>query len=552
MTTIPGYSVNLAFTNGGCENMASAIEGLMDLQKACDKMFENITRRVAESRDQLTGLTERIGSAAARVDELKGRKEGMVVFSRPKFPVNVPRNQPILLVDEGTNSALKKHRQHLIRPMVVNDDESEEEDDDDESDDGRIVKVAKTIGSLDARGQEVQHSRTIDPTDAFEFDLLIPQSAPKRYNNRAEDGLGTLPRHMPSITSLLLFNTPENLYKQYNDINVFTLNRAERVINNQRKLAAGAKIHEDFMTRFAADEYGFVPEMEDVANLMEDLPEDLAFEDLAQLNWGGYALEDEDAIAPTAKRAMMGDLPSLSEAAGIRPSKPSRKALAIASSSAPPPLAIGGPPPPPGMAAPPPPPPGIPAAGKAPPPPPGMGGKAPPPPPPPPRPGGGPPAPPPPPGSGKKAPPPPPTGGPGGAPPPPPPPPPGKGGIVARPPPGAPPPPPPPPGKAPPPAAPVRPAAQATKAPVQEVKKDVNSLRAQLNLRRKGITGGQSDSDDDEPVRPAAPSAKAPPPPSKAPPPPPGKAPPPPPSAPPPPPKPGGLPPRKKDDDDDW
>lgn len=550
MTTLPGFDVQLPFTSGGCDAMEQAIQALVQVQEVCDVMFKNITQRVEETRNAFEGISERIDGAATRIEDLKGRKQGMVVFSRPKFPAHIKTAKPLLHVDDATILKMKPRRKHLVKPMMVQDDESSEEDDEDSEGEEAAARqaalAAKTITSLNARGEQVRHSRAGDPSDVFEFELLVPQSSSKKYLSRAEEGLGTFPRSMSSVSSLLLFNTPENLYRQYSDINVFTLSRAERVINDKKSIGKGAAIENDFMAKLRGEGYEFIPMTEDVADLLEDLPEDLAFEDIAQLDWAGHDVGDTDHIAPSKGGSRMHggvDLPSLSEAHGIRPSKP------LAVRGGPPALAIGGPSPPGFSGGPPapPPPPGINPAGKGPPPPPGHGGKAPPPPPPPKGfPGGG--VPPPPPPGGKKAPPPPPSGGPPGPPPPPP------GGKIMKGPPGAPPPPPPPPkkGVAPPPKA--APAAPALKpAGKSDTKKNMNPLENQLKLRRRAMEGQHSDdSDFDEPAAKPAPKAIAPAP--KGAPPPPKSAPPPPKSAPPPPPpKAGGLPPRHaQEDDDDW
>ena len=49
-----------------------------------------------------------------------------------------------------------------------------------------------------------------DPCDAFNFQFLIPT---RQYVPPKVQGLGRLPQHLPSVSSLLLFNTSENPYK---------------------------------------------------------------------------------------------------------------------------------------------------------------------------------------------------------------------------------------------------------------------------------------------------------------------------------------------------
>ena len=534
MTTVPSLAVPLPFSNGGCDTMGSVIDSLVRLQHVCEKMFVNISRQVSAGRERYDGLNERILAAAARVDDLKGRKQGMVVFSKPNFPNDVKRSKPIAQMSEDLVKKLKKHRVHLVKPLQIKKEESDnEEAEGAENGEGRPSEK-KSITRLEGRGEQVRPLKPQDPTDVFEFNLLVPQEHTRRYHQAVERGLGKLPRQLPSVTSLLLFTTTENLYREYHDVNLFAQQRTERVISNKKNLGLYANIHQDFMTKFSADDYQFVREMDDVANLMEDLPEDLPLEDIAQLDWGGYELQEGDTIAPSGRKKADGDLPSVSESAGIRPSKakPQAKPLQITAGPITLPSVAGAPPPPP-MKAPPPP-------GKVPPPPPNtVGAKLPPPPP-----MGGPTGNIPPPPLPKKAPPPP-MGGPTPTP--------GKGNLPPPTPPTGIPPPPPPPVARPPPAK-VAPKPAPPPKTDPNADKNANAFKEKLAMRRKGLTGAHSDDEEEEGdtkkkgASSAPPPKAAPPPPKAAPPPP--KAAPPPPAPKVPPPKPGGIPTKKKEEED--
>ena len=551
-TVVPGDGVHLPFTCGGVETMLSVLDSLKELQSVSDRIFRDLSKGIGRSRERFDSLNERILSCGSRVDELKGRKEGMTVKSKSHFPKQSDaggatsgaatiRGAPLALAPPEKRTLLKKKRRHVVRPMKIAADSDDDSGDDSEGEgqDGEEAKNAvrrrRQINKLVGQGEDLRPSKPVDMTEQFDFDLLCPQEVLLRYHTNAERGLGKLPASLPAVTSLLMFNTRENLYKEYHEVNLFTQQRQERVINNKRRIGQTANIHQDFITKFSGDDdYGFVPVFDDVANLMEDMPENLPLEDIASLAWDAHELEAKDNIAPSGKRRDVDDLPSVSEmGGGVRPSKPMAKPATLpptlqitagpsTSFQGPPPPSSGGPPPPPGKAPPPPP------------------GRAPPPPAPPPPPGGkGAPPPPPPPSGGKM----------GGAPPPPglappPPPPAGKFPPVA-PPSGAPPPPPPPP----PPKAKVPPApsgAPARPPPKAPPPKPVaNKFQEQLANRRRGITGQQSDEDDDDGPAPAKTVAS--PPPKVAPPPPSKPAPPPPPV-----PQPGKIPPKRKDDEEDW
>ena len=328
MLAIPGYAVPLPPTNGGQEGMATVIDALLELDRVTNAVFDDIAQRVEVLREHYTELKERIVSAQERVDVLKDTKQAILVMSSPHFPKDVTPQLTTL----AHQRYKKPTKQYAPRPATV------------------VPALTAGISMAPPEGFiESRPPRPVDPVDRFDFALLMPQRESLRFKDVRQKGLGRLPGNLSSVTSLLLFNTQENLYKEYTDTNVLVMERMKRDVDRQRRLAA-AGLNEGFTTKAAADEYGFVPELGDVADLTEDIPEDLPLDDLAVLDWEG--LDDESVtrvIAPSAKRrkgADGEDLPSVSEVAGVKPAKPSAAALAALM---PPPNAAGGPPMPPPM-----------------------------------------------------------------------------------------------------------------------------------------------------------------------------------------------------------
>lgn len=502
--TVPGFEIPLPSPNGGCRGMADVIDSLLCLQDTCDRMFSNIERSVSQFRQRHDEVNGRVQECKERVQALKGSKQALVVLSSPHFPKDIALDDKLTQLSHKRRVAFKKNRATVPKPLVS------------------AIEAVPSANDL-------KPLRPFDPTERFEFSLLMPPREQVQKEQLHARGLGKLPDNLGSVSSLLLFNTRENLYREYQDINVFGLTRAEREEAKRKRLGAGG-LRDEFSMKVSADEFAFVPQIEDMHDLLADLPEDLPLDDIAVLNWEEYTVEESDHIAPSAVTAYRNQrdasLPSVSEMAGIKPSKPV---------TAGPTLAIGGPklpPPPPGL-------PMIAAMAKAPPPPPNMKGMPPPPPPPP--------------GSNLPPPPPPPpsmlSGAPGGKLPPPPPPPlPGAKGL---------PPPPPVPGV---PSMPSPPVASPLAAPggvdrnavlasirnfdrsklksgptgenspaapelKPAAKTNMSALSAQLANRRRAIEGRWSDEDHDEPAPKKAPAQQqpkaAPPPVVKGPPPPP-------------------------------
>ncbi|RHW70665.1 WAHD domain of WASH complex [Trypanosoma brucei equiperdum] len=570
MTPIHGYTLPVPLTNGGYASMLSVIRALGRLDQTSERVFGNIEQAVERSRETLEQLQGRIAVCADQVEQLQGRREAMVVKSRVRFPKQKHYTLPIGRAPCEDRGCVPERA--YVMPAIIQADDSGASpvvgssggDSGNGSDPWQLGgqegedAYPKPVRRLDCPGAEQRLMKPQHPLQEATVKSLMPLGATWRYHSGVDRGLGRLPAHLVSVSSLLLFNTRENLYKEYHEMDVLTQQRQERVVATKQRLGT-SDVHRDYVTQASTDEYAFVPLMEEVANLMDDLPENLPLEGIAEVAWNAYSLEDQDNIAPSGQRRLGERGDSVGSGSGsTRNKKKGQEALAITAG----PDAAGGPSSralvPSGLPPPPPPPGGLRPPGKAPPPPP----------------------PPPPMFAGKmKAPPPPPIKAP--------PPMPSLPGAAATkglpignaPPAPPPPPPPPPPGKA---KAPAKPAAKSDvkPAPKPATKSNLDALSSLLANRRKGILGMHSDGedeDDDHGRRPPAsgpskgmtinrnapappqkggvPPPPPPPPPPKAPPPkgPPPKVAPPPPPPPPPPPAPGKLPPKRKtDDDDDW
>ncbi|EKF30285.1 hypothetical protein MOQ_005908 [Trypanosoma cruzi marinkellei] len=539
-TTVCGYVVPVPLTNGDCVTMLSVIHALEELDQISSSVFGNIEAAVRNSRETLEGLQDRIETCTARVKQLQGRREAMVVKSRSRFPNGCYRPIHLAQAPRERRGRFLRHRQDVM-PVLLPVDESDSDSEYGLESEGNAALnnyesysafgqekrddlerksfYQRPIRRLEGTVEEQGPAKPQHPLQRVELADVMPLAASWRYHTVAERGLGRLPRQLMSVSSLLLFNTRENLYKEYHELDVLKQQREERVVAAKRRLGGAADVHRDYMTRFSSDEYAFIPLMEEVANLMDDLPEDLPLEGIAEVAWHAYTLEAADNIAPSWQRRLGDESEVATESAGPPRGgkKPHGKTLAITlgpvetptTSLINPSSALEAPPPPP--------PPSLPPGGKAPPPPPPPPGfksmKAPPPPPPPPPPPAmmmttavqptkamtkiPPPPPPPPPISAEAAPLPlsstasgppaarslPKLGNPPPAPPPPPPPPPRKNAVTRA------------PSKA-----DLRPA------PKVAPRSNLDTLSSLLANRRKGILGMHSDDDEDDDVPQSAPS----------------------------------------------
>ena len=166
------------------------------------------------------------------------------------------------------------------------------------------------------------------------------------------EGLGRLPRHLPSISSLLLFNTAENPYKKYvvlDPLEGAKTKTRDKIGDEENKLSeAPVTITKgEELQRGQQDSIMYVPLMPELPEL--DVPEMLQLPYVASDMF--FQGDSMASIAPSLANTAVPDLPNLAD-----PDAPAATA-ATSGQPPPPPTDTGG-----GGAAPPPPPPPPPPA----------------------------------------------------------------------------------------------------------------------------------------------------------------------------------------------
>ena len=211
------------------------------------------------------------------------------------------------------------------------------------------------------------------------YNVHLDLKKTKQDDANSGEGLGRLPRKIPSVSSLLLFNTSENPYKKYvmlDPLGVVTKTRKDEGDQEDGLAEAPSTITDrEEMQRMQKENLFYTPVAGEVPELAvpDFLPDLLGVADDLS-----YTADLGPGIAPS----LPADLPSIIPEVGDIPSGPAD----IGGAGAPPPPSAPPPPPsgPPPPAPPPPAPPsGPPPAAPPPPPPPPAGGAPPPPPPPP-------------------------------------------------------------------------------------------------------------------------------------------------------------------------
>ncbi|XP_061494658.1 WASH complex subunit 1-like isoform X2 [Rhineura floridana] len=301
------------------ETIHQIADALQYLQKVSDDIFNRISQRVEASRAQVRAIDERITLAQAKIEKIKGSKKAIKVFSSSKYPAP-ERLQEYASIFAGAEDPDTQKRQRR--------------------------KIQSKHRVLD--------EKTLQEKLKY-FPVCV--AAKVHQEDDAEEGLGSLPRNVRSLSSLLLFNTTENLYKKYvfldplagavTKIHVaLATDTEEKLFDAPLSITKRGQLDKQVAENyFYVPNLGQVPEI-DVPSYLPDLPGIAA--DLM------YSADLGPGIAPSALGTAIPELPTFN----TESAEPLRQDL---QEGAAPPL----PPPPP-----PPPPPEMPASALPPPPPP--------------------------------------------------------------------------------------------------------------------------------------------------------------------------------------
>ncbi|XP_055976499.1 LOW QUALITY PROTEIN: WASH complex subunit 1-like [Sorex fumeus] len=303
------------------EAVQQVADALQYLQKVSGDIFSRISQRVEQSRSQLQAIGERVSLAQAKIEKIKGSKKAIKVFSSAKYPAPEHLQEYGSIFTGAQDPGLQRCPRHRI----------------------------------------LSKHRPLDERTLQEKLKYFPVCVTTRLEpeDETEEGLGGLPSNISSVSSLLLFNTTENLYKKY----VFLDPLAGAVTRTHVSLGTEPEekpfdaplsiSKREQLERQAPESYFYVPDLGqvpeiDVPSYLPDLPG--VADDLT------YSADLGPGIAPSAP----GTIPELPAFATelAAPPKPDLDGGVLAAPLPPPP-----PPPPPPLApavlvsAPPPPPP---------------------------------------------------------------------------------------------------------------------------------------------------------------------------------------------------
>lgn len=173
------------------ESLIQVTEALEYLEAVANDIFNRISNRVGVEREKLAAINTRICVAQAKVDKLRSAtSKATTVFSPPKYPA--PKQlEPYRSMFAEVDRRMKNVR-HSRRPV-----------------ESRIGEVNSEVISAKQN------------FDVFKQDInaglmnVKLRHLKKTPVTEESEGLGGLPEYLPSVTSLLLFNTSDNPYRKY-------------------------------------------------------------------------------------------------------------------------------------------------------------------------------------------------------------------------------------------------------------------------------------------------------------------------------------------------
>lgn len=253
-------------------------DALMYLENISTDIFRRVSDSVEKNRHQLKSITDRIRLAQARVDKIKGSKKATKVFSSAKYPAPDQLQDYLSIFAGATDPSSQTRPRHRIQNKLRPFDEK----------------------SLQEK--------------LMYFPVCVRNK--KKTEDETEEGLGSLPRNISSVSSLLLFNTTENLYKKY----VFLDPLAGAVTKTHTTLETEKEdkpfdaplsiTKREQLERQIAESYFYVPDLGqvpeiDVPSYLPDLPG--IADDLS------YSADLGPGFAPSGPTHNIPELPCFSE-----------------------------------------------------------------------------------------------------------------------------------------------------------------------------------------------------------------------------------------------
>lgn len=278
------------------ESIRQLVDSLEYLDAVATDIFNRVSARVAENSKELTGINNRVNLAQAKIDRIRNStSKATKVFSPPKYPAPEKLSHYETVFQDVP---VKFQTVRKNKTMVA----------------ARLAEVTEDTIKAKSRPQPITYSST---TKKFREGVVLDD--PELLG----EGLGSLPRHLPSVTSLLLFNTSENPYRKYvllDPLSGAKIKTRDTVTIEEDKMAAAPSsiLHGERLETGPQESTLYRPNMPDLPEL--EVPASLPF--LAHVaDDVEYTADQGPSIAPSLANTSVPDLPNLADPSSL-PSGP--------------------------------------------------------------------------------------------------------------------------------------------------------------------------------------------------------------------------------------
>uniref|UniRef100_A0AAV1TA19 WASH1 WAHD domain-containing protein n=1 Tax=Peronospora matthiolae TaxID=2874970 RepID=A0AAV1TA19_9STRA len=295
------------------------LKALAQLDAVVGDVFNRLVHKVAQEKERVAAVDARIQVCQAKVNALTARRTSnkpTTVFSTSKYPA--PKNLPL-------SKTLFCDKPYADAPPLVSD-----------ADDDTHFLPADPLPPA----QRGQHMAEV--AELFEKVNEYQKTHQPEVDMETE-GLGRLPEYIPSVGSVLLFNSGENPYQKYTSWDNLLGTDYEEEEEKQKELAKAPRTIEygDELPAVHGLNYEFHPSMGIMPDMSAKLPTNLPLENIADYK---YAQEATTSIAPSMfQDKALPDLPAITNfaegPAALEPSEPISLVGPVDSTTPPPPPA---------------------------------------------------------------------------------------------------------------------------------------------------------------------------------------------------------------------
>eukprot|EP01117_Protostelium_nocturnum_P013942 TRINITY_DN5255_c0_g1_i4.p1 TRINITY_DN5255_c0_g1~~TRINITY_DN5255_c0_g1_i4.p1 ORF type:complete len:449 (-),score=120.25 TRINITY_DN5255_c0_g1_i4:640-1986(-) len=264
MSTDPHYQIPIVFQDlRKEESYIQLFHSLQTLDGVFDQVFTRIGRVINEEKSKLNSISVRLSAANAKVKEISKSSIAVTVLSPSKYPAT----------------------EHLNYFKPIHSD-------------SEAIRVPKACEKESTNFSKIPHlpSQFISNPG----DCLILNEFNAFEDELDDDGLGRLPEKIPSVSSLLMFNSVESPYRKDASMvdNLASKNRAKLRASEPKKQLASAPttLNEgDTLPLTTKMDVAYQPGLQHFPGLRA-LPSVLPLSNVAQVNWN---LASDRSIAPS-------------------------------------------------------------------------------------------------------------------------------------------------------------------------------------------------------------------------------------------------------------